>query len=113
LIQSVLAPEPIFDWEAYLAMMLTNNHNFMRLWQWEQSAWAPWTPDKIIFRPEKYLRTGPGTARDGGLKFDLKKFNPAYFERMRARVTSAVIGESIAPSNSSRHLATTKSTTAV
>src|SRR3954471_14720809 len=25
-----VAPEPIFDWEAYLVMMLTNNHNFMR-----------------------------------------------------------------------------------
>ncbi len=82
-----VAPEPVFDWEAYIAMMRTHNHNFMRLWQWEQSAWAPWTPDKILFHPEKYVRSGPGLALDGGLKFDLSKFNPAYFERMRARVT--------------------------
>jgi hypothetical protein len=81
-----VAPEPIFDWESYLAMMRSHNHNFMRLWQWEQAAWAPWTSDKILFRPEKYLRSGPGTANDGGLKFDLTKFNPAYFDRMRARV---------------------------
>jgi hypothetical protein len=84
---SGVAPEPVFDWEGYIAMMRAHNHNFMRLWQWEQSAWAPWTPDKVLFRPEKYLRTGPGPALDGGLKFDLSKFNPEYFERMRARVT--------------------------
>jgi hypothetical protein len=82
-----VAPEPVFDWEAYLSMMRSHDHNFMRLWQWEQAAWAPWTSDKIVFRPEKYLRTGPGTAIDGGMKFDLTQFNPSYFDRMRARVT--------------------------
>jgi hypothetical protein len=80
------APIPTFDWQAYLAMMLSHNHNFMRLWGWQQSAWAPWTPDKILFEPVLYVRTGPGTALDGGLRFDLTKFNPAYFDRMRARV---------------------------
>ena len=44
----------------YLAMMLSHNHNFMRLWGWQQSAWAPWTPDKILFEPTLYVRTGPG-----------------------------------------------------
>lgn len=58
----------------------------MRLWQWQQSAWAPWTPDKILFHPEPYVRTGPGNALDGGLQFDLKKFNPVYFDRMKARI---------------------------
>jgi len=81
------APIPTFDWQAYLAMMLGHNHNFMRLWGWQQSAWAPWTPDKILFEPVLYVRSGPGVALDGGLKFDLTKFNPAYFDRMRARVT--------------------------
>lgn len=32
------------------------------------------------------MRTGPGLATDGGLKFDLTKFDPAYFERLRTRV---------------------------
>src|SRR5579872_22763 len=43
-----VGPVPIFDWQAYLAMMQSHNHNFMRLWGWQQSAWAPWTPDKIL-----------------------------------------------------------------
>ena len=29
---------------------------------------------------------GPGTATDGGPKFDLAKFDQAYFDRLRARV---------------------------
>jgi hypothetical protein len=82
-----IAPIPRFDWAAYLAMMKSHNHNFMRLWGWQQTAWAPWTPDKILFEPTLYVRTGPGNALDGGLRFDLKKFNPDYFDRMRARVT--------------------------
>ncbi|MBZ5593747.1 MAG: DUF6298 domain-containing protein [Acidobacteriia bacterium] len=82
-----VAPVPTFDWQGYLGMMLSHNHNFMRLWGWQQSAWAPWTPDKILFEPVLYMRTGPGTALDGGPKFDLKKFNPAYFDRMFARLT--------------------------
>jgi len=82
-----VAPVPVFDWEGYLAMMKSHNHNFMRLWGWQQSAWAPWTPDQILFEPVVYQRAGPGAALDGGAKFDLKKFNPAYFDRMRARLT--------------------------
>jgi hypothetical protein len=75
-----------FDWEGYLAMMHRHNHNFMRLWGWQQSAWGPWTPEKILIQPALYMRTGPGGALDGGLKFDLKTFNPTYFGRMRVRV---------------------------
>jgi hypothetical protein len=82
-----VAPVPKFDWDGYLKLMLDHNHNFMRLWSWEQAAWAPWTPDKILFEPVVYQRTGPGTAGDGAPKFDLTKFNPAYFDRMRQRVT--------------------------
>ena len=82
-----VAPVPTFDWQGYLAMMQGHNHNFMRLWQWQQSAWAPWTPDKILFEPTLYLRTGPGTALDGGPKVNLDLFNQAYFDRMRARVS--------------------------
>src|ERR1700687_907548 len=32
-----VAPVPTFDWQAYLAMMLSHNHNFMRLWEWQDN----------------------------------------------------------------------------
>ena len=61
----------------------------MRLWSWEQSAWAPWTVSKILYAPSVYLRTGPGVAEDGGARFDLQRFNPEYFQRMRERIVEA------------------------
>jgi len=84
-----VAPLPRFDWPAYLDMMVKHNHNFMRFWHWMQAAYAPWTDEKMLVDPLPYLRTGPGTALDGLPKFDLNKFNPAYFERMRSRLSEA------------------------
>jgi hypothetical protein len=84
-----VVPIPKFDWSKYLDMMESNRLNFMRLWQWLQAEGAPWTEDKILFDPLPYLRTGPGTAVDSKPKFDLTKFNQAYFDRMRARTAEA------------------------
>jgi hypothetical protein len=39
--------------------------------------------------PQPWLRTGPEAALDGKPKFDLTKFNPEYFERLRTRVRAA------------------------
>jgi hypothetical protein len=39
----------------------------------------------FVVTPLPWKRTGPGTATDGGLKFDLTKLDPLYFERLRAR----------------------------
>jgi hypothetical protein len=39
--------------------------------------------------PHPWTRTGPGLARDGKLKFDLTKFNPSYFDRLRRRIVEA------------------------
>src|SRR5262249_7294656 len=36
-----------------------------------------------------YKRTGPGQALDGGPKFDLRRFNQAYFDQLRTRVIEA------------------------
>jgi hypothetical protein len=82
-------PPPTFDYTAYLDWMQTYNHNFMRMWAWEQAAWAPWTKKSYYFEPLPYKRTGPGTALDGGPKFDLGQFNQAYFDRLRSRVVEA------------------------
>lgn len=78
-----------FDWPAYLELLRNHRHNFIRLWTWEQAAWAPWTPDKVVYFPPIYLRTGPGMAQDGEPKFDLRQFHPEYFRRMRSRIIEA------------------------
>ena len=84
-----VAPLKRFDWPAYIDMMVKHNHNFMRFWHWMQAAYAPWTDEKMLVDPLPYLRTGPGTARDGLPKFDLTEFNPVYFERMHSRIAYA------------------------
>jgi hypothetical protein len=78
-----------FDYTAYLDFLVQHHHNFMRLWVSENAAWVPSTTDKIIFDPLPYQRTGPGVALDSGPKFDLRKFNQAYFDRLRERIVAA------------------------
>jgi len=85
------APDPDhpFDYDAYLSALQRYGHNFIRLWFWEQATWVPWTEERVSIGPPLYLRTGPGHARDGGLRFDLASFNPEYFRRLRQRVEAA------------------------
>ena len=81
---------PVFDYTAYLNFLVAHNHNFFRLWTWEQSRWTVrTTDDNYWFDPMPYQRTGPGTALDGDPKFDLSKFNQAYFDRLRSHVIQA------------------------
>jgi hypothetical protein len=77
-------PPPVFDFDNYLDFLVLHNHNFIRLWTWElpksevdYSAPAPW------------LRSGPGLALDGKPRFDLSRFNQAYFDRLRSRIIAA------------------------
>ena len=81
--------QPEFGYSGYLRLMGRENHNFMRLWVWEQAAWAPWTIDMVKFHPLPYLRTGPEIALDGEPKFDLTRLNQEYFDRLRSRVSAA------------------------
>lgn len=81
--------DTMFDYDAYLRFMGKHEFNFMRFWTWEHAAWATWTPEKVIFGPMPYRRTGPGVALDGKPKFDLDEFDDAYFDRMRARLIRA------------------------
>ena len=78
-----------FDYAAYLGFLRRHNHNFFRLWVWEQAAWFSPIPGKLLFSPLPYQRTGPGTALDGGKRFDLDRFDQDYFDRLRARVLAA------------------------
>jgi hypothetical protein len=78
-----------FHYATYLNFLKHNNHNFFRLWTWEQAAWLGSVPGKFLFSPLPYMRTGPGKALDGKPKFDLNRFNEAYFKRLRSRVLAA------------------------
>jgi hypothetical protein len=77
------------DFLAYFDFLAQQNHNFTRVWAWEQ---APWTYDQngeMVFTQQPYQRMGPGTALDGGLKFDITRFNQAYFDQLRDRIIAA------------------------
>lgn len=78
-----------FDYPAFLDFLARNHHNFFRLWTWESPQWV--LPNSRVVRvsPLAFARTGPGQAIDGQPKFDLTKFEPAYFTRLRQRVQAA------------------------
>jgi len=80
---------PPFDYDAYLDDLQRYGHNFVRLWVWEQATWVPWTDERVHIEPTLYLRTGPGRALDGDPRFDLTRFDPEYFLRLRRRVEAA------------------------
>ena len=82
-------PEP-FDFDAYLRFLKERNHNFIRLWRWEQFR-SRTAGDKahLCAAPQPWPRTGPGAAKDGRAKFDLSQFDAAFFDRLRARVDAA------------------------
>jgi hypothetical protein len=83
-------PLPAFDYIAYLDFLQANNHNFFRLWTWEQSRWSLDSPnDNFRFSPLPYQRAGKALATDGLPKFDLTQFNQDYFDRLRERVVAA------------------------
>src|SRR5215213_1328130 len=73
--QGASDPPPKFDFGKYLEDLRRYNHNFIRLWAWEQARWAPWSdgkngnPKDWFVEPNPYRRTGPGEALDGKAKF--------------------------------------------
>lgn len=74
------------NFAAYLDFLVAHYHNFIRLWIVEH-AWNAGSGARIA--PHPWLRTGPGNALDGRPRFDLSKYDPAYFERLRSRVIAA------------------------
>lgn len=84
-----------FDFDAYLDFLDRHHHNFIRLWAWDSTLWDTRANGRLgkdfVHRvaPLPWARTGPGQALDGKPKFDLTKFDSAYFERLRARVSAA------------------------
>ncbi|HYL79825.1 MAG TPA: hypothetical protein VEU07_03380 [Candidatus Acidoferrum sp.] len=85
----VTDPPSQLDFSAFLDFLARHGHNYTRLYVWEQAAWVPWLSERVTIHPLPYARTGPGIARDGKPRFDLHRWNPAYFARLRDRVLEA------------------------
>ena len=90
-------PPTAFDYPAHLDWLARYNHNFMRMWTWEMTGWdtssngSAKREDITTFyvQPHPWKRTGPGKALDGKPRFDLTRFDPVYFNRLRERVAAA------------------------
>jgi hypothetical protein len=77
-----------FDWDRFLDFLVEYNHNVIRLWCVESTKIGD--DDADLTTPMAYERVGGrGKAKDGGDKFDLDRFNPAYFDRLRGRTAEA------------------------
>lgn len=82
-------PEPM-DYEAYLRLLTERGHNFIRLWRWEQfRSQAAGGNYHLDMTPQPWARTGPGEAKDGKPRYDLDRFDEAFFHRLRERVVAA------------------------
>jgi hypothetical protein len=78
------------DYGAYLAFLKEHGHNFIRLWRWEHfRSQAAGGGFHLCMSPQPWPRTGAGEATDGKPTFDLTRFDPAYFDRLRERVVAA------------------------
>jgi hypothetical protein len=77
-----------FSFARHLERLRWHNHNFIRLWTIELTRWRE-CGETVRVAPQPWLRTGPGRARDGLPRFDLSRFDPAYFRRLRNRVLAA------------------------
>jgi hypothetical protein len=83
-------PETL-EFNAFVRFLALHGHNFTLLWRTEMPRFCALpttarTPPEFTVSPHPWVRTGPGKASDGGLKFDLNKFDPVYFELLRTRV---------------------------
>jgi hypothetical protein len=81
------------DFDSFVSFLRTHGHNFTLLWRTELPKFTnlPVTathPPDFTVSPHPWMRTGPELATDGGLKFDLTKFDPTYFDRLRSRVSA-------------------------
>jgi hypothetical protein len=78
------------NFEAYLRFLTERGHNLIRLWRWEHfRSQAAGGNYHLNMSPQPWARTGAGNAKDGKPKFDLTRFDDAYFDRLRSRVEAA------------------------
>ncbi|MBN2558975.1 MAG: cellulase family glycosylhydrolase [Clostridia bacterium] len=83
-----------FDFKAYLDYCGANGQNYTRLFLLFRELQTPLNPYSTC-KPEStdyispYVRTGPGPAADGLLKYDLDIWNEEYFERLHGFMACA------------------------
>ena len=77
-----------FDYESYLDLLTQHGHNVVRMWCVEHTRTDKSTAD-VVAAPMPFARTGPGRALDGQPKFNLERFDQAYFKRLRDRTAAA------------------------
>ncbi len=82
-------PPATFNYDAYLDWLVARNHNFFKSFAWMQTRGDQATASPWFNSPLPYLRTGPGNAADGKLKFDLNQFDQTYFDNLRSKVIKA------------------------
>ena len=78
--------EELGGFQSHLEWLRSYDHNFIRLWILEHASDAG---EGATIAPLPWPRTGPGQTLDGKPKFDLTRFDPAYLDRLRARVIAA------------------------
>jgi hypothetical protein len=78
------------DFGEYVDFLEERGHNFIRLWRWEQfRSYTAAADYHLCMVPQPWARTGPGKASDGKPRFDLDRFDDAFFDRLRERVIAA------------------------
>jgi hypothetical protein len=78
------------DFDSYLHFLVDHGHNFIRLWRWEHfKSQLGGGQFHMCMSPQPWPRTGSGSASDGKPRFDLSRFDPAYFDRLRRSVIAA------------------------
>jgi hypothetical protein len=83
-------PPPVLNYQRFLDFLESHHHNFFRLWRWEAPMWHDDEPVGVKHAsPHPWLRTGPGMAHDAKPRFDLTRFDPEYFDRMRRHIEMA------------------------
>jgi hypothetical protein len=78
------------DFGEYLDCLEEHGHNFIRLWRWEQfQSQARAVTFTSACGHSRGRAPVPDTAKDGQPKFDLERFDEAFFDRLRERVVAA------------------------
>ena len=75
------------DFNAYVNFLKAHGHSVTILWHKDLPTLCGWAAGGTWLQapPFQWQRSGPGNANDGQPKFDLTKFDQAFFDRLRAR----------------------------